>query len=116
MVALFGVSLVVGMLLSTVVLDATAYLVAAARAQTAADTAALAAATIAHPNGGRRGDPRAEAALIAREGGARLTGCACARGSEQVEVTVAVDVPALVIPRFAAREVTAVATATLVPP
>jgi hypothetical protein len=60
-----------------------------ARAQLAADAAALAAAAEAAPYGS--GKPRVEAARFARRNGARLISCTCEPGATAVEVAVAVE-------------------------
>ncbi len=104
----------VGLILVLVV-DLAAYLVAGARAQGAADAAALAAIAISDPRGGLDGDPRAAATQVAVEGGGELRRCSCALGQEEVEVTVAVPVRALAVTRFAERTATATSRAHLVP-
>ena len=59
-----------------------------ARAEIAADAAALAAAAESGPFGG--GDPRGVAGDYTRMNGARLVACSCPRGATSVKVTVAV--------------------------
>ncbi len=59
-----------------------------ARAQLAADAAALAAIAESGPYGGR--DPEVAAAEYARLNGARLVSCACPRGATAMQVEVAV--------------------------
>jgi len=82
--------LVLGMALTLGAARVGAALVGRARAQTAADAAALAAAdTIAL--GGDAERAHADAASIADANGARLESCACA--PPRLTVTVAVDVP-----------------------
>jgi hypothetical protein len=60
-----------------------------ARAQTAADAAALAAALEAAPLGG--GHPQLAAERVAGANGARVTACRCAQGAALVEVVVELD-------------------------
>lgn len=110
-----GCALVVALALLIVIVDATAYLAAAARAQALADSAALAAAAVGHPQGDP-GDPRHEAGRVVRAGEGRLLACDCPPGARQVRVEVSVEVPAVVITRHAARRVAASARATLAPP
>lgn len=102
--------------------DLAAYLVAAERAQGAADAAALAAvaasdprARASHLDGPPGGSPRAVAARVARGMGAELVACDCAPGAGEVEVSVTVDVRAIAVTRFAGREVEGTARAHLVP-
>ncbi|MFN2556207.1 MAG: pilus assembly protein TadG-related protein [Nitriliruptorales bacterium] len=104
----------VGLILVLVV-DLAAYLVAGARAQGAADAAALAAVALSDPRGGLAGDPRAAATQVAVESGGELRRCICAHRRGEVEVTVAVPVRALAVTRFAGRVVTATSKAHLVP-
>jgi secretion/DNA translocation related TadE-like protein len=61
-----------------------------ARAQTAADAAALAAAAELIPGIGT--DPLSQARRFASENGGRLVGCQCRMGTTEVIVTVAVPV------------------------
>ena len=104
-----------GLLLSVAVVDVGAYLVAAGRAQAAADAAALAAA-----GGEAQADPVGPgqlAATSARRNDARLDACDCAPGRGRVEVTVSVSVPGVFLPRVAgAQRVQARAAAQLVVP
>ncbi len=102
-------------LVLVLVVDLTAYLVATARAQGAADAAALAAVAVSDPRGGLTGDPRTVAARVAVEAGGELRRCDCARRQGEVEVTVAIPVRALAVTRFAGRSATATARAHLVP-
>lgn len=60
-----------------------------ARAQLAADAAALAAVAESAPYGGN--EPQQEAALAARANGARLISCLCRAGGTAAQVRVAVD-------------------------
>jgi hypothetical protein len=95
---------------SVVVVDITAYFVAAARAQQLADSAALAALT-ADVRG-----PRAVAAALAAAGGGSLVACDCPGAAGRAEVVVSVPVPGLVVPRLGAGRVEASAGAELVAP
>jgi hypothetical protein len=95
---------------TVVVMDLTAYLVAASRAQQIADSAALAAVS-----GDVRG-PRAVAADLAVAGGGSLVACDCPDGAGRAEVVVSVPVPGLVVPRFGAGRVEASASAGLIWP
>lgn len=104
----------VGLILVLVV-DLAAYLVAGARAQGAADAAALAAVAVSDPRGGLDGDPRAVAAQVAIEAGGEMRRCVCAQRQGEVEVTVDVPVRAVAVTRFAGRTVTATSKAHLVP-
>lgn len=108
-----GVALVAVALL--LVTDLAAYVVAAERAQGAADAAALATVAVSDPRGGIGGPPRAAAARVARASGAELLGCRCRPGTEEVEVRVVTPVRAIAVTRFAGRGVEAVARARLVP-
>jgi hypothetical protein len=105
----------VATLAAVAIVDVAAYLVAASRAQTLADAAALAAvsteATL--PPGG---SPRAQAATVVAAGDGALERCACAAGSARAETAVSLPVPGLVIPRLGAGRVEATATAILTPP
>ncbi len=101
-----------GLLLGVAVVDVGSYLVAASRAQGAADAAALAAvaADLAAP-----APPAIVARSVAGRGGAYVESCDCRAGSPQVEVTVSVPVGGLFIARVTgAQRVTATAAATLV--
>lgn len=60
-----------------------------ARAQLAADAAALAAVAESAPYGGN--DPERQAESVARANGARLVSCLCPSGGTAVQVRVAVD-------------------------
>lgn len=95
------------------VVDLAAYLVAVERARSAAELAALAAASAEHPDALRRDGPRAWAGRVARANGADLVACSCRRGSPDVTVTVSVDVRAVAVTRFAGRRIEATARATL---
>jgi len=109
-----GVALAVVGLALVLVLDLTAYLVAASRAQAAADAAALAAVTHSDPRGRTPGDPRAAARRVAAVTGARVIVCRCAPGTTEVSVTVVVDVRAIAADRFFGTTVHATASARLV--
>ncbi len=104
----------VGLVLVLVV-DLAAYLVAGARAQGAADAAALATVAVSDPRGGLPGDPLAVATRVAVEAGGEMRNCVCAYGQEEVEVTVAVPVRAIAVTRLAGRTVSATSRAHLVP-
>jgi Flp pilus assembly protein TadG len=95
------------LLAGVVTIDLTAYLVAAARAQQIADSAALAAVSDTV-----RG-PRAAAERVASAGAGSLTACDCPAGTGRATVTVSVGVPGLLIPQLGASRVRATATATL---
>lgn len=109
------VGLATVVLVLVLVVDLAAYLVAGARAQGAADAAALAAVVVSDPRGGLDGDPWSVATRVAVEAGGELRGCDCARRQGEVEVTVAVPVRALAVTRFAGRTATATSRAHLVP-
>jgi hypothetical protein len=100
---------------TVVVIDIGGYLVAASRAQTLADHAALAAVS-ASVVGAAGGGPTSEATTLAVRGGGRLESCECAPRSEVAHVTVSVPVPGLVVPRLGAGRVAADASAVLAPP
>lgn len=102
-------------LVAIVAIDVTAYLAAAARAQSLADAAALAAVTPDIP-GASSLTPEAEARRVVDAGDGRLEACACVRGTEHAEVSVSMPVPGLVIPTLGASRVTADAQAILAPP
>jgi hypothetical protein len=95
---------------AVVILDLSGYLVAAARAQTLADAAALAA--VADDVRGAR----AAAARVVEAGGGSLDHCGCPDGSGRAQVVVSVPVPGLVIPSLGASRVEATAAAELVRP
>lgn len=101
-------------LVLVLVVDLTAYTVAAGRAQTAADAAALAAISASHPMGSLDGPPLIQAQRVARANGGTVRTCDCANGAERVAVTVAVPVRAVAATRFAARTAVATAQAHLV--
>lgn len=67
-----------------------------ARAATAADAAALAAAPVTFHPFGARGSPTQEAGRLARVNGARLVACECAPDPTWVERTVTVTVERVV--------------------
>ena len=100
------------LLVAVAVIDVGAYLVAASRAQGAADAAALAAvaADLADP-----APPHIVARSIAGRNRARVESCDCRAGRGRVEVEVSVPVGGLFIARVTgARRVTATAEAELV--
>ncbi len=102
-------------LLAIAAIDVGAYLVAAARAQTLADHAALAAVGADVP-GSSLGTPVAEADRVVQRGGGWLETCDCVVGRERAAVTVSVPVPGLIIPTLGAARVEAEAAAILAPP
>lgn len=105
----------VATLVGIAVIDIGAYLVAAARAQTLADGAALAAVSADAPD--VRGQiPSAQAERVAHAGNGRLVACGCVAGRERATVTVSVPVPGLVLPTLGASRVAAEASAVLAPP
>lgn len=93
------------------IVDVGAYLVAAARAQQAADAAAL-AAVAADIDG--HGAPRDAASAVVAAGDGRLEACDCRAAATRQSVAVSMAVPGLVVPRFAAARVTATAAAEAV--
>jgi hypothetical protein len=105
----------VATLVAVVAIDVAAYLVAASRAQSLADAAALAAVASDIP-GARVKTATVEAERIVAAGEGRLETCVCRRGSEHARVTVSVVVPGLVIPSLGAGRVAADAQAMLAPP
>lgn len=116
-----GVTLLLPMLLwvatlvAIVTIDIAGYLVAASRAQALADAAALAAVSADVPLDGAL-LPVAEADRVVRAGDGWLEACVCEPGSERAAVTVSVEVPGLVIPRYGAARVAADASAVLAEP
>jgi uncharacterized membrane protein len=97
---------------AVVVIDIGAYLASAARAQTLADSAALAAS--ADAIGPERRGGCAEASRVASAGGGRVEECVVEAGG-RARVAVSVEVRGLVVPRVGARRVGARAAALLVP-
>ena len=114
--ALGWAGLAVTVVMLVLIVDLAAYLVAASRAQAAADAAALAAVTVSDPRGRSPGDPVAVARQVARANGATLVSCRCAHGETHVVVTVRASVHAIAATRFGHRAVHATAEAELVPP
>lgn len=105
----------VATLVGIAVIDIGAYLVAAARAQTMADNAALAAVSVDAP--GAFGEvPSAAAERVTQAGGGALEECRCLRGRERATVSVSAVVPGLVLPTLGAARVTADASAVLASP
>jgi hypothetical protein len=96
-------------------IDVTAYLVAAARAQSLADAAALAAVSADTPPS-TSGTPRGNAQTVVATGEGRLERCECVAGQGHASAVVSVPVPGLVLPRLGAARVTATADAVLAPP
>lgn len=115
-IAVGGTAAAIGLVLLVVILDIGAYLAAAARAQAAADGAALAAVSLSDPRGRQAGSPRAAAERVAVANQGRLERCDCRPGTRHVKVAVSTEVRAVVITRYAARRVTAHAEARLVAP
>ncbi|TVR37321.1 MAG: hypothetical protein EA388_01875 [Nitriliruptor sp.] len=105
----------VATLVAIVIIDIGAYLVAAARAQSLADAAALAAVSADAPTSTGQ-IPYTEAERVTRAGDGQLVECRCLPGRERATVTVSVPVPGLVIPTLGASRVTAEAAAVLAPP
>jgi hypothetical protein len=105
----------VATLAAVAIVDVAAYLVAASRAQTLADTAALAAVGV-EATVPSTGSPRAQAATVVAAGGGTLERCVCTAGAAHAETAVSVPVPGLVVPRLGAGRVEATATAALAPP
>ncbi len=96
-----------------VLVDVGGYLVAAARAQTLADSAALAAASANHPS--ELVDPTREARRVVEAAGGRLEACRCPRLAARVTVEVSVEVPGVMVPALGAARVRATAHAVLTP-
>jgi Flp pilus assembly protein TadG len=92
-VALMAVALVLAM----GVADLARVLTGAARAQTAADAAALAAAQELASASGAGVEPADLAAAYAERNGALLTACSCEAGGTEAVVTVTVQVGSLVL-------------------
>lgn len=101
-------------LVTVALIDLTAYLAAAARAQSLADAAALAAVsteaglTYTRP-------PCAEAQRVVDAGDGWLESCVSTPGTAHARASVSLEVPGLVIPRLGASRVTAEAEAVLAP-
>jgi hypothetical protein len=102
-------------LAAVALVDVTAYLVAASRAQSLADAAALAAVTVdaAVP---ARGSPLGRASTVVRAGEGQLERCGCLTGTGRASTEVSVPVPGLVLPRIGAARVVASSEAVLAPP
>jgi len=83
---------VVTLVLSLAMVAVGQYLVGFARAQVAADAAALAAAPVTFRPFGATGTAQREAALFARANGTRLVGCACTMDPSWEPRTVVVTV------------------------
>jgi hypothetical protein len=101
-----------GLLVAIAVIDVGAYLVAAGRAQAAADAAALAAVSLdVEP---ATTPPVLAARTVAQRNRGELESCTCRLGSGRAEVRVSVAVHGLFIPRVTgAQRVTATARAEL---
>ena len=84
-----GMCTLVCLAVGSFAIDVTSTFAQRARAQTAADAAALAAVAEGTPYGA--GDPRSAAVRFAELNGARVTNCLCDRGATAVQVTVSVE-------------------------
>jgi Flp pilus assembly protein TadG len=105
----------VGLLLGVVLVDVGSYLLAATRAQGAADAAALAAVSV-DVDGGIAPPLQAARAVTGRNG-AELERCDCRAGRAGAEVAVSVEVGGLFIARVTGMQrVEATATAELTDP
>jgi hypothetical protein len=101
-----------GLLVAIAVIDVGAYLVAAGRAQAAADAAALAAVSLDVEPAST--PPLQAARTVAHRNRGDLESCTCRLGSGRSEVQVSVAVHGLFIPRVTgAQRVTATARAEL---
>lgn len=102
------------------VADAANVLSAGVRARTAADAAALAAATEGWPFLGGHGEPRAAAEEVAEANAAELVSCDCPLRGERATVVVAVPTRVRMLgvapPRVRARASAAVHPGTLFDP
>lgn len=105
---MLGVS-VVTLLVVVGLIDMGIFFIQRAKAQTAADAAALAAASELIPGLGR--DPEGQARRFASANGARLVDCDCRQGSRAAQVEVAVPADFFLIFEAAPREVPARARA-----
>ncbi len=94
--------------------DLAVFFLARTRAQTAADSAALAAAAELIPGLGT--EPEAKAEAFATANGARLIACRCALGTPVAEVSVAVPVTMTLSVFSEVREVRALARAEVTSP
>lgn len=93
-IAMLALAAVVAMLILGLG-DLAVFLLARAKAQTAADAAALAAASEQVPGLGQ--DPIGQARRLAKANGADLTGCACRRAANGATVQVEIPVRFAVI-------------------
>lgn len=89
--------------------DLAIFFVARAKAQTAADAAALAAASELVPGLGK--DPSGQAVQFAQANGAQLRECVCRFGSKAAQVRVAVEVQFILARALGVQEVGARARA-----
>lgn len=101
-IAMLALAAVVAMLILGLG-DLTIFLLARAKAQTAADAAALAAAAEQVPGIGR--DPTQQARRLAKANGADLTGCACRPEARSATVEVQIPVRFAVIRALGVRRV-----------
>lgn len=108
-----AILVLVGSLVMMVLLLALAdlgiFLITRARAQTAADAAALAAAQELLP--GSRTEPFEQAARFAVGNGARLVSCSCSIGERQAKVEVSVPIHFIIVGDLGVEEVRAKALA-----
>jgi len=100
---------VVTLLIVAGVVDIGMFFLARQRAQTAADSAALAAAAELIPGIGQ--DPNGEAGRYASANGARLVRCDCAMGGRSAQVKVAVPVRFTMLFSSGRRDIAATARA-----
>lgn len=99
------------MIIALALVDLGVFFIARARAQTAADAAALAAAAEAIPGSGRQ--PSEQARFFAQRNGGRLLRCRCLPGAGDVVVEVAVPADFTILGALGARDVTARARAAI---
>jgi hypothetical protein len=110
----FPLLLWIATLAAIALVDVTGYLVAAARAQSLADAAALAAVSASAST--TAGTPVAEAERVVVAGAGRLEACTCRPGAHRAAASVSVPVVGLVVPRVGAARVAADAHAVLTSP
>lgn len=106
--AVLGVA-VVAILVVAGIVDIGIFFIVRARAQTAADAAALAAAAELIP--GSTSDPAAQARRFASANGARLVHCHCRRGLRAAEVEVAMTARFFMVYESARKDIPARARA-----
>jgi Flp pilus assembly protein TadG len=105
----------VATLVAIALIDVSAYLVAASRAQSLADAAALAAVST-DSSLPLSGSPWGRAVTVVAASDGELERCTCAVGTGRAEAVVSVAVPGLLLPRLGAGRVEATAAAVLAPP